>query len=246
MNHMHSEDQRPESGIKVLDRAVSILFSIADKPQNLAELTKSTGLPRATAHRLASALETHDLLSRTPEGMWAPGSALPRLFSGDNTSLIDVASPIMAQLVELTGESVQLYQREGDIRKCVAAQEPPSGLQNTVPVGSRLPLTSGSAARVFAAFDAGLNNAHSSSEPSPFPPTDLQTARDQGWAESIAEREPGLASISAPIHSVEGHLLAVLSISGPAERLGPEPGNKWGEILVGAADNLQIQIAHKL
>src|SRR5699024_4050636 len=51
-----------------------------------------------------------------------------------------------------TGESIQLYQWTETTRTCVATAEPSQGLHNVVPVGSQLPLTSGSAARIIAAF----------------------------------------------------------------------------------------------
>ena len=43
--------------VAVLDKAVSILRAVADEPATLAELVSRTGLPRATAHRLAVAIE---------------------------------------------------------------------------------------------------------------------------------------------------------------------------------------------
>ena len=42
-------------GIGVLDKAVGVLHAVADSPCGLAELFERTGLPRATAHRLACA-----------------------------------------------------------------------------------------------------------------------------------------------------------------------------------------------
>ena len=61
--------------VAVLDKAVAILRAVADEPATLAELVERTGLPRATAHRLAVALEGHRLVRRTPAGTWAPGPA---------------------------------------------------------------------------------------------------------------------------------------------------------------------------
>lgn len=45
--------------VAVLDKAVAILRAVAAEPATLAELVERTGLPRATAHRLAVALEGH-------------------------------------------------------------------------------------------------------------------------------------------------------------------------------------------
>ncbi|WP_394281731.1 IclR family transcriptional regulator [Corynebacterium sp.] len=224
------------SGIQVLDRAVAILHAVAAEPAGaqLHDIVDATGIPRATTHRLATALEAHGLLARTADGTWVTGGALKRLAPTTPTMLLAVAAPIMTELVDTTGESVQLYQLTGTTRTCIAAQEPPVGLHNTVPVGSQLPLTHGSAAHVFAAYSQGATQTAQST----FPETALQAVLEEGVAESVSEREPGLASLSAPILSPDNELVAVLSVSGPAERLGPSPAATWGAQLKEAARQL--------
>ena len=219
----YSED----SGIKVLDRAVAILRSVSRGDKSLAALSQDTTLPRATTHRIATALEVHQLLARTESGAWTIGPALEHFSASTSPRLLGAAAPVMRDLVATTGESVQLYELTGDTRTCIASEEPTSGLTYTVPVGSQLSLAAGSAARVFGAF--------SLIDASPFPPEDLQTVRSTGLAESVAEREVGLASVSAPVFEGE-HVVAVLSVSGPAERLGPSPAAKWGTELRAAAE----------
>ncbi|GAB3940178.1 IclR family transcriptional regulator [Corynebacterium tapiri] len=222
-----------ESGIKVLDRAIAIAAATAGGPRSLAQLCEDTGLPRATVHRLASALEVHQVLERTPAGLWQLGSMLTNL----GHSLIDVATPIMNSLVEVTGESVQLYRHTGDTRTCVAAVEPTSGLRNTVPVGSQLTMTSGSAAKVFTAFSDEATRADLLSRAT-FDAAELEVVTRTHVAESVSEREVGLASLSSPVIDSTGTLVAVLSISGPAERLRPSPRHVWGAELAGAARRL--------
>src|SRR3954449_9097112 len=77
--------------VAVLDKAVTILRAVAEEPATLAELVSRTGLPRATAHRLAVALEGHRLVRRTAEGSWAPGPALAELNRG-STDLGELAA----------------------------------------------------------------------------------------------------------------------------------------------------------
>ncbi|RNE48331.1 IclR family transcriptional regulator [Corynebacterium alimapuense] len=225
------------SGIKVLDRAVAIMAAVAPRPLSLTELCEATDLPRATTHRLASALETHRILARNVDGRWTTGPALASLGAGGQDQLIDAAIPIMSTLVDTTGESVQLYQLNGTSRSCIASQEPPSGLQNTVPVGSQLPLTSGSAAKIFLAHGSPQLRETLLIDAA-FSPEEVAIARERGWSESVAERELGLASVSAPVFSSAGAFVAVLSVSGPAERLRPHPGQKWSSQLVAAARRL--------
>lgn len=220
------------SGIKVLDRAVAIMMAAANRPSNLNELCETTGLPRATTHRLATALEAHRILTRTPDGKWGAGPALP----GNRDHLIEAADPIMDKLLADTGESVQLYQLSGNSRTCIATREPESGLHNVVPVGRQLPLTSGSAARIFAAFeDIDIENSTFSVE-------DVERARSNGYSESIEEREAGLASISAPVFDPSGTLVAVISVSGSAERFRPSPSEKYAPLLADAAQKLTTRL----
>ena len=51
----------------------------------------------------------------------------------------------------------------------------------------------------------------------------LLDVRRRGWAHSVAEREPGVASLSAPVRDATGGVLGAVSISGPVERLGRRP-----------------------
>ena len=221
------------SGIKVLDRSIAIIDAIAAGEKTLSQLSADTGLPRATTHRLATALEIHQVLVRTDSGAWTIGPALARYAASAPSQIIDAAKPVMADLVHATHESVQLYELTGSSRTCVAAIEPPSGLTHTVPVGSQLPLDRGSAAKIFAAHK--LVDA-------PFPDEEMVTVRSTGLAESVAEREVGLASVSTPILGKNGAVLAVLSVSGPVERLKPSPADKWGKELLAAAKKLMKAI----
>lgn len=228
------------SGIKVLDRAVLIMNTVSAEPCSLSELCERTELPRATTHRLASALETHRILSRDSNGRWSIGPAFASIGSDAKDHLISAATPVMADLVARTGESVQIYQLTGATRTCIAAQEPPSGLQNTVPVGSQMSLAAGSAAKVFLAFAPQLQE--SLSDDAAFTRQDLDEVRKAGLAESVAEREVGLASLSAPVFNSAGMFVAVISISGPAERLRPHPAKKWGTQLQEAASELSSRL----
>src|SRR6202000_37228 len=181
---------RQHSGICVLDKAVGILHTTAESPCGLAELCERTGLPRATTYRLAAALEVHRLLARDDEGRWGLGPAITELAAHVNDPLLTASSAVLPLLRETTGESVQLYRREGTARVCVAALEPAAGLRDTVPVGARLPMTAGSGAKVLLAHsDAAVQQAVLPS--AKFTDRVLAEVRRRGWAQSVAEREPG-------------------------------------------------------
>ncbi len=230
------------SGIGVVDKTVAILAATADAPRSLAELVDTTALPRATAHRLAVALEVHRLLTRDAEGRFVLGPRLGELAAALPDPLIAAAEPVLAWVRDECGESAQLYRRDGNDRVCVAAAERATGLRTTVPVGTRLPLTAGSGAQVLCAWSdpATLADVLAMSE---FTSRSLADVRRRGWAQSVGQREAGVASVSAPVRSSGGELLAAISISGPIERLGRTPGLRFAPILVAGARRISSSLA---
>src|ERR1700753_772955 len=104
---------RQHSGIRVLDKAVGLLHIVAESPCGLAELCERSGLPRATTYRLAAALEVHRLLGRDDEGRWRLGPAVTELAAQVNDPLLAASAAGLPALRATTGESGQLYRREG-------------------------------------------------------------------------------------------------------------------------------------
>ncbi len=209
------------SGVGVLDKAVGLLIALrAEGPLGLAELQKATGLPRATTHRLAVALEEHGLVRRDDGGRFCLGFELIAMgrAAAEAFPVGELSRPALRDLRDATGESVQLYVREGAERRCVVSLQSPHGLRWIVPEGARLPLDVGSAGRI------------------------LRGATGANWAQSVEEREPGVASVSAGVQ-VDGDVIAAVSVSGPVERLSREPGERFGEAVVRCAAALSLALA---
>jgi DNA-binding IclR family transcriptional regulator len=232
----------PRSGIGVIDKSVAILASVATAPRALSELVEATALPRATAHRLAVALELHRLLARDADGRFVLGPRIGELSAALPDPLVAAAGSVLAWVRDESGESAQLYRRDGAERVCVAAAERSHGLRTTVPVGSRLPLTAGSGAQVICAWsDAdSLTDVLAAAE---FTERSLAEVRRRGWAQSVGQREAGVASVSAPVLSSAGELLGAISISGPIERLGRSPGARFAPVLIAGARKLAGALA---
>ncbi len=151
--------------------------------------------------------------------------------------LLAAAGPILARLRDITGESAQLFRRQGDHRICVAAAERQTGLRDSIPVGSQLSMLAGSAAQVLLAWEdpdrmhRGLQNAK-------FNAAALGSIRRRGWAQSIGEREAGVASVSAGVRAPSGKVVAAVSVSGPLERMTRQPGRMHAPAVLAAADRL--------
>jgi DNA-binding IclR family transcriptional regulator len=233
------------TGVGVLDRCVTLLDLLADGPRSLRWLADASNLPRPTAHRLLVALEAHRLVARDP-GAGATAAAFrlgPRLtelaaVAGPELDLASLAGPVLDRLHSATGESVQLYVRSGDHRLCIAARDAGTGLRDSVPVGALLPLGAGSGGKVLLAWSVGpVSGAVSGADGT----DELTAIRSRGWAASVAEREAGVASVSAPVLR-DGVLLAALCVSGPISRLGQAPGPKLATEVVEAAADLTRQL----
>ncbi len=211
------------SGVGVLDKVAAVWRALENAGSlSLADLTVATGIPRATLHRLAVAMESQGLVRRNPQGEFCLGWWLVSLGQSAEASfpLVALARPVLERLRDTTGESVQLYVREADARRCVVSFESTHGLRWIVPEGALLPLSAGSAGHVLSGT----------------PPN------RRGWVASVGEREAGVASVSAPVRTPDGTVRAAISVSGPIERLSSEPGKRYGAAVVNAAADVAALI----
>ncbi len=237
-----------DTGVGVLDRAVAIIGAVEGGARTFTDLVEATGLARSTAHRLIKALEEHGFL------MLAGGLGYrlgPRLLGLAATAmrelpLRDLAHPSIERLAQTTGESSQLYVREGDRRICVDAVESNEELRTIVEIGASLPLSAGSAGKVFLAWASEAEGIVSRAERlTPKTPGrnelrhQLELTRRRGWAHSAGERQRGVGSVSAPVFGSWGQVLAAVSVSGPESRIGRISARRYAPAVVRAAREIQ-------
>ncbi|HRY10238.1 MAG TPA: IclR family transcriptional regulator [Candidatus Nanopelagicales bacterium] len=216
--------------VGTLVKAGAILDAVELGPQDLSDLAAITAIPRATCHRLAGALVDLRLLTKDDLGRYLVGPRVSELNAAAGADrLRSVALPSLRRLRDTTGESAQIYRRQGQRRLCVASVEPATGLRDTVPEGALLTMAAGSAAQVLSAW---------SDTASEFSAQALAEVRRRGWAQSVAEREAGVASVSAPVWSGE-RVVAAVSISGPIDRMSRRPGTRFAAEVVDAAAQVQ-------
>lgn len=211
--------ERTVTGVGVIDKAFVLLDLVRDRPRTLRELVDDGGLSKATTHRIATALEAHGMLRREPDGRYRLGLATLGYAAAARASLPleQAARPALERLRDHTGESAQLYVRQGSRRVCLVSLESAHGLRTIVRAGESLPLDAGSGGRALLHGDRiGV-----------------------GAVASIAEREPGVASVSAPVFD-QGAVVASVGVSGPAERLGPDPGSRFGAEVAAAARAVEV------
>ncbi|MFB7829743.1 IclR family transcriptional regulator domain-containing protein, partial [Streptomyces hydrogenans] len=86
-------------------------------------------------------------------------------------------------------------------------------------------------------FHEGLQGAR-------FTAAALSGVRRRGWAQSIGEREPGMASVSAPVRNASRRVVAAVTVTGPIQRLTRHPGTRLAQAAVDAADRLTEAVSH--
>lgn len=178
------------------------------------------------------------MVTRDMQGRFVLGPRLQELASAAGEDRLTSSSlPILVALRDHTKESAQLFRWQGEHRVCVAAAEPATGLRDSIPVGATLSLKAGSGAQVLLAWEEP-ERLHRGLVGASFTATTLSQVRRRGWAQSVGEREPGVASVSAPVRGLDGRVIAALSVSGPIERMGRQPGRLYGPSVVAAANRL--------
>lgn len=109
-------------------------------------------------------------------------------------------------------------------------------------VGSVLPLTRGSIAQVLLAWE-NLEKVQQYIDNSNFTNAHLSTVRKRGYAESLNDYDSRLCSISAPIRNSSGKVIAALTISGEANRMGTNLGLCYSHLIISAGKYLSESLS---
>ncbi|MEX0427289.1 IclR family transcriptional regulator [Nocardioides sp. DS6] len=220
----------------VLAKAVTILrsFTPDDTVLSLAELTRRTGLPKATVHRLAGDLVSHRLLDRSSVGYRLSGGLFELgLRASVERSLLELAMPFLQDLYERTHETVHLGVREG--HDVVYVAKIGGHRQATTPsrTGGRMPVHCTAIGKCLLAYADDEAQADVLGGPLErrTPHTvvapgllrrQLRTVLETGVAFEHEESAVGLQCVAAPVLAEGDRALAAISVTGPVGRFRPE------------------------
>ena len=218
------------SGLRTLD----ILDELAEGPRSVGAVARAVELPKTTAYRLLLTLEQREMVARgsgPDEFRLGPRLLSLGLLVRAGSSLNEAALPVMRELRERFGETVNLNICVRDERLCIASLEGTHRVRMQGVMGERSPLHSGAAARAILAFlptarveayiDASLLTpltGHTITDPERLRAI-LADDRRRGYVLSIGERTEGVTSVGAPIWGAQGEVAASLNVSGPTERM---------------------------
>jgi DNA-binding IclR family transcriptional regulator len=248
------------SSIQVIDRMVALLDSIAANMANnkgaasLKFLSADTGLHTSTAFRILAALQIHGLIERDAQGAYCYGSKMREYGSRVRvgTDLRQEALPIMEQLRDATGETINLTAREGDEVVYIERALSHRIMRVEQVIGSRAPLhvtavgklmlaENGHQACIDYAARSGLVRYTANTL------TDIEqllheadTALANGYAHDNEEAELGVACIGVLIRDAGNSVIGGLSISAPRER----HESHWIGLLVKAGKRISQRMGY--
>ena len=227
-----SEDssEGADSGRSLVGRIAAIMdsFDQQDPVLSLVELSRRSGLPKSTAHRLAEQLRTMGWLERTHSG-YRVGMRLFELggLAAKQAQLRDPAVPHLHTLAGQTGLAVQLAVL--DVDEVVYLERVMLGTYR-LPTrqGGRMPAYCTGLGKAMLAFDDHAAEQVLHTElPARTPHTlsseatlreDLERIRSTGVAFDRQESYEGLGCVAAPIRN-SGRAIGAVSVTGPIARI---------------------------
>lgn len=226
--------QTSPPSIQVIDRLSLLLDAIADsdRPATLKVIAAETGLHPSTAFRILASAGQHGLVERDAAGAYRLGSRLLQLAGRvqSGLDLRDQARPLMRELCEQIGETVNLAIRDGDQVVYVERVLSPRIMRVEQVIGSRAPLhvtavgklmlgADGSGAVQRYARRTGLPEFTSQTITSADElEAEVERDRKVGYAVDNEEAEVGVGCIGVLVRDAGGRPVAGLSVSAPIDR----------------------------
>ncbi len=236
-----------DSGVRSVTRVVDLLelFDNAHPTRLLRELVEGTELPKTTVVRLVATLCARGVLALRSDGTYSLGPELLRWarIAGITWAPPEEVLELMRELSAETGETANLYIRQGIHRVVVAQRESTSTVRSVIPVGVPYPLWAGAAGKILL-LDAPelLDDVAAESPHGPGFVDELRStvaaARERGYVVVHGERELGSSGLSCPIRGAKGTVVAALTLGGPTGRFTEERMPRYIEATMTAADKI--------
>ncbi|MBN1180116.1 MAG: IclR family transcriptional regulator [Anaerolineae bacterium] len=236
-------------------------FSYERPERGVSELSRELGLHKSTVSRLMRTLEQGGLLSRDPESeRYRLGIDLIGLAAQvvDYIDVRQVARPFLRALSDLCQETVNLSVVDaGRVINLEQFVPQTRRIRNVGQVGRRMCMHCTAAGKMFLAYlppearGAQLHfplerfTARTLTEPGELD-ADLDRVCARGYAVAQEELEDGLNVIAAPVRDHTGHVVAAVSVAGPAYRITPGMFPELGHQLVDVAAKISEQLGYRV
>ncbi|MEN1969259.1 IclR family transcriptional regulator [Lentibacillus sp. N15] len=213
--------------LKLLD-----LFSEDQQELTLKEISHQANMPKPTAYRLLSALESCNFLYKTKEtehdSRYRLGLKLLELghMVSDQLELRGIALPFMERLAHEINEVIHLVIVSQDEATYIEKVESSRALRLYTRIGKSTPLYMGSGPKLLLAFlpeerqqkVLQAEELHFLGDHQPIDrkslTMELEKIKQEGYACSIGEQDADTTGISYPVYNHLGVVVAALTVSG--------------------------------
>lgn len=221
-----------------LDKALTLIsyFTKEKSAIGLSELSRLSGVPKATVYRLISTLQEHGFIDKVSvmgrDNQYKLGLKFLELgkLVSEGLEIRTVALPYMEKLRDKINECVQLIIMDKDEAVYIEKLECSQLIRLYTRTGRRAPLHAGACPRAILTFlpDAEIERILNSKPLVKVTDTTvadkakliewIKRDRERGYTISYGELEPETVAIGAPIMDYTGMPTASISIAGPETR----------------------------
>jgi len=244
---MTEEVARPAERVQSVDRVFQLLEHLADGggARSLSELTRLTGLPMPTIHRLLRSLVHDGYVRQESSRRYALGPRMIRLGESASRMLGSWALPHLAKVVARYGETANMAMLEGDACVYIAQAPSPNFVRMFTEVGRVVPLHSTGVGKALLSTlddEEALTVLRRAGTPAITEHTltrpavlldDLARVRKNGYAIDDGEQELGVRCVAVPLDGLP--FTAAISVSGPSSRISLDDATRIASHLQDAA-----------
>lgn len=248
--------------IATVERAADVLalFSqVSERDLGVTEIAAQLSLSKAAVHRILTSLRTRDFVQvheETRRYSLGPAALALGLTYLDRIDVRAVAAPELLALCRETDETATLSIRAGETWFYIDQVTPAREVRMSVALGVPFPLHAGSSSKAFLAFlpleeqerylarpTLEALTEHTVVDPAQLR-VELAAVRERGVATSFGERQPGAASVAAPVLDHRGLPAAAVSVCGPVERFASEIDDCI-PLLLAATRRISARLGHR-
>ncbi|MER6127733.1 IclR family transcriptional regulator [Streptomyces sp. NPDC001795] len=220
----------------VVDRTLSILgtFNRDNRTLTLSDISRRSGLPVATVHRIVNKLHGWGALERCPDGGYSIGLRLwETAVLAPQAKLIEAAQPHLVELQRHTSAAATLAIRDGSDSICLSLLSNDRDLMTRCgDAGARLPLHATAVGLVLLAHASKVVQKEVCAGPlrayTPATITDgaalrrcLTNVRREGYVVVRSSLVEGRGGIAAPVRDCRGAVIAAVAAVAPLDNLQP-------------------------
>ena len=243
--------------LSALAKGLAVLEAVLTN-ERLSDVSKATGLPNSTVHRVLGDLVTSGWIHQDESRHYHPGRRMHALavLMNEDGEVSWQARPILEELRGVTGLTVHLGLLKQDAIRYVAKLDGLGTYRMVSRVGGTIPLHCTSIGKsVLAALpDADVKAIIGRTGMRRVGPAthttigglleDLRLTRQRGWAIDNAENEPHLRCVGAVVRDEQGNAIGGVSVSAMEFELSPPRIREVSAHVVRAAARISTSLGY--